>query len=122
MESLKERVTKIIEAHLIVIRRAQNNNNRVVKEFFEKVFESNGQTPICYKGENEGVDNFINDGGDIIVIKEIYPDVETINGKQVSSIKVKGIDHKHNCIYLHDLMNLDSRSIVSIFEIFKDQI
>ena len=120
----KELVTEtsaLIDVNFQEIQKLQKQSSIAVRDFFEKVFEDNGQSPIQYNGENKGEDNLIIDEGDFIEVREIYPDVETINGKQEYSIKVKGVFQEDYCPYENDLMNLDYQSIVSIFEMFKDQ-
>lgn len=100
----------------------QNENNYLIKAFFENVFEYNGQTPIRYKGENEGSDNLIIDEGEIIEVRELSPEVETIHsGEKVNTIRVKGVFQDDRCPYENDLMALDNQSIISIFEMFKDK-
>lgn len=120
-KELVNETSTLIDANFKEVQKLQRQSSIVVRNFFEKAFEDNGQSPIFYKGENEGSDNLIIDEGAIIEVREIYPDVETINGKQEYSIKVRGIDQEDSYSYENNLMNLDYQSIVSIFEMFKDQ-
>ena len=122
MKSLKERIANAIDTNLKLIHQAQDSNNQLVNDFFEKAFEDNGQSSIYYEGENEGSDNLIIDEGAIIEVREIYPDMETIHsGEKVYSIKVQGVCQEDCCPYENDLMNLDYQSIISIFGMFKNQ-
>lgn len=115
--------SSLIDINFKEIQKLQSQSNIVIRNFFEKAFEDNGQSPIQYKGENEGSDNLIIDEGDFVEIREIFPDIETIHsGEQVYSIKVRGVLQEDYCPYENNLMNLDYQSIVSIFEMFKDQL
>ena len=115
-------IKRVINENTEKVTLLQGATNHLVKAFFEKVFEDNGQSSIYYEGENEGEDNLIIDEGEIIEIREIYPDVETIHsGEKVNVIRVKGVCQEDYCPYENDLMALDYQSIVSIFAMFKNQ-
>ena len=122
-KAVKNETSSLIDINFKEIQKLQSQSNIVIRNFFEKVFEDNGQTPIRYNGENESSNNLIIDEGAIIEVREIYPDVETIHsGEKVYSIKVRGVLQEDYCPYENSLMNLDYQSIVSIFEMFKDQL
>lgn len=119
-KALVNETSSLIDINFKEIQNLQRQSSIVIRTFFEKAFEDNGQSPIQFRGE-QGMDNLIIDEGDFVEIREIYPDVETINGKQEYTIKVKGVLQEDYCPYENNLMNLDYQSIVSIFEMFKDQ-
>ena len=121
-KELVNETSSLIDINFKEIQKLQRQSSIVIRNFFEKAFEDNGQSSIYYEGENEGSDNLIIDEGEIVEVREIYPDVETIHsGEKVYSIKVQGVCQEDGCPYENDLMNLDYQSIVSIFEMFKDQ-
>lgn len=120
-KALVNETSSLIDINFKEIQKLQRESTIVIRNFFEKVFENNGQSSLFFRGE-QGMDNLIIDEGDFVEVREIYPDVETIHsGKQEYIIKVKGVLQEDYCPYENNLMNLDYQSIVSIFEMFKDQ-